>query len=85
MAAAQAAAARRAEPRPGADGGRRGVPADRRAQAGRHDDPAGRAECPCRARDRRRGYVIETGRLVLEDSGAKLLANVRVPRAYLGV
>ncbi len=32
-----------------------------------------------------RGYVIETGRLVLEDTGAALLANPRVREAYLGV
>ena len=32
-----------------------------------------------------RGYVIETGRIVLEDSGAALLANARVKEAYLGV
>jgi branched-chain amino acid transport system ATP-binding protein len=32
-----------------------------------------------------RGYVIETGRLVLEDTGANLLANARVREAYLGV
>jgi branched-chain amino acid transport system ATP-binding protein len=32
-----------------------------------------------------RGYVIETGRLVLEDTGARLLANPRVREAYLGV
>jgi branched-chain amino acid transport system ATP-binding protein len=32
-----------------------------------------------------RGYVIETGRLVLEDTGAGLLANERVREAYLGV
>ncbi|MBI3516852.1 MAG: ABC transporter ATP-binding protein [Proteobacteria bacterium] len=32
-----------------------------------------------------RGYVIETGRLVLEDTGTALLANPRVREAYLGV
>jgi branched-chain amino acid transport system ATP-binding protein len=32
-----------------------------------------------------RGYVIETGRTVLTDSGAALLANERVRQAYLGV
>lgn len=32
-----------------------------------------------------RGYVLETGRLVLQDSGAALLANERVKQAYLGL
>jgi branched-chain amino acid transport system ATP-binding protein len=32
-----------------------------------------------------RGYVIETGRVVLADSGAGLLANERVKEAYLGI
>ncbi|MDE2372371.1 MAG: ABC transporter ATP-binding protein [Burkholderiales bacterium] len=31
-----------------------------------------------------RGYVIETGRIVLEGSGAELLADPRVQEAYLG-
>ena len=31
-----------------------------------------------------RGYVLETGRIVLEDSGAALLANPAVRNAYLG-
>lgn len=31
-----------------------------------------------------RGYVIETGRIVLEDDAAKLLADPRVRAAYLG-
>ena len=31
-----------------------------------------------------RGYVLETGHVVLEDSGANLLRNDRVRRAYLG-
>jgi branched-chain amino acid transport system ATP-binding protein len=31
-----------------------------------------------------RGYVLENGRVVLEDSGASLLANEQVCRAYLG-
>jgi branched-chain amino acid transport system ATP-binding protein len=32
-----------------------------------------------------RGYVLETGRIVLQDSGPALLANDRVREAYLGV
>ncbi len=32
-----------------------------------------------------RGYVIETGRVVLEDSGKNLLGNPEVRKAYLGV
>jgi branched-chain amino acid transport system ATP-binding protein len=32
-----------------------------------------------------RGYVLETGRVVLQDSGKALLANERVKEAYLGV
>jgi branched-chain amino acid transport system ATP-binding protein len=32
-----------------------------------------------------RGYVLETGRVVLQDSGRALLANERVKEAYLGV
>lgn len=32
-----------------------------------------------------RGYVLETGRIVLQDSGKALLANERVKDAYLGV
>ena len=32
-----------------------------------------------------RGYVIETGRVVLHDTGPALLANERVRQAYLGV
>ncbi len=32
-----------------------------------------------------RGYVLETGRIVLQDSGRALLANDRVKQAYLGV
>lgn len=31
-----------------------------------------------------RGYVLENGRIVLEDTGARLLANPDVRRAYLG-
>ena len=31
-----------------------------------------------------RSYVLETGHIVLEDSGEKLLANDAVRRAYLG-
>jgi branched-chain amino acid transport system ATP-binding protein len=32
-----------------------------------------------------RGYVLETGRIVLQDSGPALLANERVKQAYLGI
>jgi branched-chain amino acid transport system ATP-binding protein len=32
-----------------------------------------------------RGYVLETGRIVLQDSGRALLANDRVKEAYLGL
>jgi branched-chain amino acid transport system ATP-binding protein len=32
-----------------------------------------------------RGYVLETGRIVLQDSGRALLANDKVKEAYLGV
>jgi branched-chain amino acid transport system ATP-binding protein len=32
-----------------------------------------------------RGYVLETGRIVLQDSGRALLANDKVRQAYLGV
>ncbi|MGQ0663707.1 MAG: ABC transporter ATP-binding protein [Pseudomonadota bacterium] len=32
-----------------------------------------------------RGYVLETGRIVLQDSGPALLANQRVKEAYLGL
>ena len=32
-----------------------------------------------------RGYVMETGRIALEDSGDKLLANESVRKAYLGM
>ena len=32
-----------------------------------------------------RGYVIETGRIVLSDSGPALLDNEQVRRAYLGM
>jgi branched-chain amino acid transport system ATP-binding protein len=32
-----------------------------------------------------RGYVLENGRVVLEGSGAELLDNERVARAYLGM
>jgi branched-chain amino acid transport system ATP-binding protein len=32
-----------------------------------------------------RGYVLETGRIVLQDTGRALLANDRVREAYLGV
>jgi branched-chain amino acid transport system ATP-binding protein len=31
-----------------------------------------------------RGYVMETGRLVAEGTGAELLRNAQVQRAYLG-
>ena len=31
-----------------------------------------------------RGYVIETGEIVLEDDATKLLGNDRVRKAYLG-
>lgn len=31
-----------------------------------------------------RGYVLETGRVVLADTGANLLANDRITQAYLG-
>jgi branched-chain amino acid transport system ATP-binding protein len=33
----------------------------------------------------RRGYVLENGRVVLEGSGAELLGNEHVKRAYLGM
>jgi len=33
----------------------------------------------------RRGYVLETGRVVLSDEGARLLENEDVKRAYLGM
>ena len=32
-----------------------------------------------------RGYVLETGRIVLEDEGARLLENEDVKGAYLGI
>ena len=32
-----------------------------------------------------RGYVLETGRVVLEDTGAALLADPSVRAAYLGI
>lgn len=32
-----------------------------------------------------RGYVLESGRVVLEGTGAELLANERVREAYLGL
>lgn len=32
----------------------------------------------------RRGYVLETGRIVLEDSAPALLENEEVRKAYLG-
>jgi len=32
-----------------------------------------------------RGYVLENGRIVLEGSGAELLTNDHVRRAYLGI
>jgi branched-chain amino acid transport system ATP-binding protein len=32
----------------------------------------------------RHGFVIETGKIVLADTGAKLLADPRVEAAYLG-
>ena len=32
-----------------------------------------------------RGYVLETGAIVLQDTGPALLANERVKRAYLGI
>jgi branched-chain amino acid transport system ATP-binding protein len=32
-----------------------------------------------------RGYVLETGRIVLADAGARLLDNEDVRRAYLGI
>ena len=33
----------------------------------------------------RRGYVLENGRVVLEGTGAELLGNEHVKRAYLGM
>ena len=32
-----------------------------------------------------KGYVLETGRIVLEDEGRRLLENERVKKAYLGM
>jgi len=32
-----------------------------------------------------RGYVLENGRVVLEDTVSRLLANPEVQRAYLGI
>ena len=32
----------------------------------------------------KRGYVIETGSIVIEDAAANLLADARVRKAYLG-
>jgi branched-chain amino acid transport system ATP-binding protein len=31
------------------------------------------------------GYVLETGRIVLADNGARLLDNEELKRAYLGI
>jgi len=42
-----------------------------------------RAQAALRIADR--GYVLETGRIVLEDEGARLLENEDVKRAYLGI
>ena len=33
----------------------------------------------------RRGYVMETGVIALEGSGADLKSNARVQKAYLGI
>jgi branched-chain amino acid transport system ATP-binding protein len=32
-----------------------------------------------------RGYVLETGRVVLKDNGAALLSNDHIKKAYLGI
>jgi branched-chain amino acid transport system ATP-binding protein len=32
-----------------------------------------------------RGYALQTGRIVLEDEGERLLGNEEVKRAYLGI
>ena len=46
------------------------------------------ARFECRKENRRqiadRGYVMETGEIVLEGTGQELLENDEVPRAYLG-
>jgi branched-chain amino acid transport system ATP-binding protein len=42
-----------------------------------------RAQAALRIADR--GYVLETGSIVLEDAGASLLDSEEVKRAYLGM
>ena len=44
----------------------------------------GRAECKSGIEDRKRGYVIETGEIVLADDADKLLSDPQVKEAYLG-
>ena len=58
---------------------------DRRDQPAGHDDPAGRAERRAwRSAIAHRGYVLETGAIVLPDTAAELSENAEVRRAYLG-
>ena len=52
----------------------------RRARSAGHS-PAGQGEAAPAAG---RGYVLETGRVQLEDQGSRLLQNEDVKRAYLG-
>ena len=49
-----------------------------------HDHPAGRAERAHGAGHRHRGYVLQTGEIVLADVAERLAANPEVKKAYLG-
>ena len=80
----EAAAARRAVDGHRADPRGADLRDDRRDQPPGHDDPAGRAERELRARRLQRGYVLETGRVVLADESGALRDNPEVQKAYLG-
>ena len=50
-----------------------------------HHDPAGGAERACRRwPSPHRGYVLQTGKVILADTAAGLAANEDVRKAYLG-
>ena len=84
MARPAPAPARRAVHGAVADPGRDDLPHRPGHQRPGHDDPAGRAERPHGARVAHRGYVIQTGRIVLQDFAAELLRSDIVRKTYLG-
>ena len=54
-------------------------------RAGDHHPAGGAERLPVAARSPHRAYVLETGRVVLSGTGAELLGNDHVRKAFLGI